>query len=122
MARLRSGTTATNASSSLSGSGACTHAPSTVVAATSPPNTLAAAFSGCPSYAAATAKRIVGAGGGRGGGGEGGGGAEAPGHRDLRAHRDRDAVVTEDLGDHPGRQVGRVVEEARPLALAAHAQ
>ena len=30
--------------------------PPTVVAATSPPNTLAAAFSGCPSWAAATAK------------------------------------------------------------------
>ena len=56
VARFRSGTRATNSSASASGNAAWTGAPPTDVAATSPPNALAAAFSGCPSYAAATAK------------------------------------------------------------------
>ena len=67
-------------------------------------------------------KRIVGTGRGGGRRGQGGGGTEPPGHRDLRAHRDRDAVVTEDLGDDPCREMGRVVEQARALPLAVHAQ
>ena len=58
---------------------------------------------------------VVGAGGGGRRGGEGGRGAQAPGDGDLRAHRDREAVVPEHLGRHPCGQVRRVVEEARPL-------
>ena len=47
--QVRSGITTTKASSSLNGSGAYSGRPSTVPAATSPPKTLAAAFSGWPS-------------------------------------------------------------------------
>ena len=63
---------------------------------------------------------VVGAGRRRGGGGQRGRRAQAAGHGDLRAHRHREAVVTEDLGDDPRRQVRRVVEETCTLALGVH--
>ncbi len=122
VARSRSGTMRTKDRSSLSGSAACTGLPSTVVAATRPPNALAAAFSGCPSYAAATAKGSVGARGSGRRGSQGGRRAEAAGHGDLRAHRHGEAVVPEHLGGDARRQVRRVVEETRPLPLGAHPQ
>ena len=67
-------------------------------------------------------KGVVGTGRGGGGGGEGGRGAQTPGHRDLRPHGDREAVVAEHLGCHAGGEVGCVVEEPAPLALAVHPQ
>ena len=72
-----------------------------MVAATKPPRTLAAAFSGWPSDAAATASgsSAPAAAGGRGG--QGGRRPESPRHRNLRAHGHGEAVVPQDLGhDH----------------------
>ena len=65
---------------------------------------------------------IVGPGGGGRGRRQGGRGAQPAGDRDLRAHRHREAVVPEHLGDHARRQVGGIVEEPRALALRVHAQ
>ena len=47
---------------------------------------------------------------------------QAAGHGDLRADRHGEAVVTEHLRDDPRREMRRVVEEARALALGAHVQ
>ena len=60
---------------------------------------------GVPVIGRGDGERILGTGGGGGGGGQRGGGAQAAGDRDLRAHCHGEAVVTEDLGDDPGRQV-----------------
>ena len=70
-------------------------APRTVVAATRPPTTEAAAFSGWPSIRAATARGSVEPGRGGGGHGQGGRGPEAPGHGDVGAHRDGQPVVAD---------------------------
>ena len=122
VARSRSGTMTTKASSSSSGSGACTGRPPTMVASDQSAEHAGRRVLGMPVVGGGHGEGVLGAGGGGGRGGQRGGGPQPPRDGDLRAHGDREAVVAQHLGRDPGGQVGRVVEEAGPLALAVHAQ
>ena len=108
---------ATKTSPTSSGIRTARTAPWTSVAATRPPTTEAAAFSGCPSTRAATPRGSLEPGRGRGGHGQRGRRPQAAGHGDVGAHRDGQPVVPGHVDGHAGRQVHGVVFEVGTLTL-----